>query len=299
MQTDSNQDEETKSVEALCADLARTEDRDRWLAALLAPAPVRADLHVLIAFHGELAKIRDLVSEPMLGQIRLQWWREALDEIAAQAAGAHRPEGHLRAHPVAQALAPIIRAGRIDMRRLHSMIDAREADLDEAGFATKADFLTYLDSTAGALNDSALLLMGVDDDSVHAAARQVGRALAIAGHLRSTAINAGRGWVTLPRDVLAAHDVALDALLAGRPGAGLKEAARSLCQDAQAALAAGRKLDKNPPRAGLAVLGLARFAAGYLARIKATGFDLFAARLEPAPVSGPFHVFKTMVTGRY
>jgi phytoene synthase len=298
MQTDSNQDKDTAMVEKLCADQARAEDRDRWLAALLAPPSTRAGIHVLTAFHGELAKIRDLVSEPMLGQIRLQWWRETLDEITAQPSEQHILQGNLRAHPVAEALAPMIKTGRIDVSQLKRLIDAREADLDETGFETKGDFLAYLDATAGALNHAVLHLLQVSEEPTHSAAQHIGRAFAIAGHLRSAAINAGRGWVTLPRDVLASHDVSIDALMAGRPGPGLQEVARTLCGEAQAALMAGRNIE-NPPRTALAVLALARFAEGYLARVESVGFDLFSARLEPPPIAGPLHVFKTMTTGRY
>ena len=158
--------------------------------------------------------------------------------------------------------------------------------------------MNYIDATAGTLNQAVLAHLEVTGESIHIAAQHIGRAFAIAGHLRSTAINAGRGCITLPRDVLAGHDVELDAMLAGRPGPGLKDVARTLCNEARAALNAGRKIE-GAPRSALAVLTLGRFAEGYLARVEAAAFDLFSARLESAPVSGPLHVLKSMVTGQY
>ena len=66
-----------------CGDQIRRYDRDRFLTALFAPADRREDLFALYAFNLEVAKTREVASEAMLGQIRLQWWRDALDEVFA------------------------------------------------------------------------------------------------------------------------------------------------------------------------------------------------------------------------
>src|SRR4051794_28190129 len=85
--------------------IVRRHDRDRFLTALFAPAARREALFALYAFNFEVAKTREVVSEPMLGQIRLQWWREAVDEIFAG--------GRVRSHEVVQPLAEAIRGGRL------------------------------------------------------------------------------------------------------------------------------------------------------------------------------------------
>src|ERR1700721_1302405 len=59
----------------------RRYDRDRFLATLFAPASLRPDLWALLAFNLETARVREVVSQPILGQIRLQWWRDAIEEI--------------------------------------------------------------------------------------------------------------------------------------------------------------------------------------------------------------------------
>ena len=78
-----------------CAALVREADRDRYLAALFAPADKRDALFALYAFNVEIARVRDVAREPMPGEIRLQWWREALEG---------KRDGEARAHPVAAAL---------------------------------------------------------------------------------------------------------------------------------------------------------------------------------------------------
>jgi len=68
----------TAALEA-CAALVRRADPDRYFASLFAPAEIRPYLFALYAFNHELARIGETVHEPMMGQIRLQWWREAID----------------------------------------------------------------------------------------------------------------------------------------------------------------------------------------------------------------------------
>src|SRR5215510_12653272 len=84
------------------AALVRRHDRDRFQTALFAPAGRREALFALYAFNYEVARVRETVSEPMLGQIRLQWWR---DSIVAAYDG-----GPVRHHIVVEALTRVIRA---------------------------------------------------------------------------------------------------------------------------------------------------------------------------------------------
>ena len=60
-----------------CAALVREHDPDRYLATLFAPAYAREELFVLYAFDHEIGQVRRVVSEPMAGLVRLQWWRDA------------------------------------------------------------------------------------------------------------------------------------------------------------------------------------------------------------------------------
>lgn len=120
------------------AEAARLHDFDRYLSALLAPKEARADLATLAAYAGELTRIPDEVSEPALGRIRLEWWREAL--VGTGATG----------HPVADALNEL--AGRRGLPRptLIDMIDARELLLGGAPFADETALFTFLVRTDGA-----------------------------------------------------------------------------------------------------------------------------------------------------
>jgi phytoene/squalene synthetase len=110
------------TTRALVLEIARSHALDYYLAALLSPRAHRDDLFVLAAFEGEMERIPGDVSEPMVAEIRLQWWR---DWIAAFAPGS------ASGNPVADALADVVLRHRLDRDRLISSIDARSS-LDDA-----------------------------------------------------------------------------------------------------------------------------------------------------------------------
>src|ERR1700760_371967 len=108
------------------AELVRRHDPDRFLTALCAPPEKRDALLILYAFNHELARAREVVSEPPLALIRLQWWREVV-------------EGAFRRHEVAEPLAAALAARDFDRADLLALIEARELEA-EPGFATLQDW---------------------------------------------------------------------------------------------------------------------------------------------------------------
>src|SRR5579862_6081013 len=109
---------ESSQGENSLAGFVRAHDRDRYQTALFAPAGRREALFALYAFNYEVARIREIVTQPMLGQIRLQWWREAIE--AAYAGGPVRP------HEVAAPLTTVIRGGALTREYFDRLIDMRE-----------------------------------------------------------------------------------------------------------------------------------------------------------------------------
>jgi phytoene/squalene synthetase len=186
-------------------------DPDRTLAASFADAPARQHLIGLLHFAHEIGRVREVVSEPHLGAIRLQWWRDALDEIYAG-----KP---VRRHEVAQALAETIHATNLPAHLFHAMIDARSADFETIPFATWTDLETYCDATAGNLMRLSALACGAPSLSLALddAARQAGCAWAYAGLMRALPLWSARRSTFLPKDALDTNKVDPEALFAGRP----------------------------------------------------------------------------------
>ena len=154
--------------------VVRRADPDRWLASrFIADAEARTDVIALYAFNHELARVAETVREPLMGEIRLTWWREALDEIF---------EGRsVRRHAVAEALALAVRRRNLARAPLEAMVEARFSDLEPDALADDAALDAYLDGTAGALM---ALAVAVTSGSDAHGLRPVARAWALAGLLR-------------------------------------------------------------------------------------------------------------------
>src|SRR5436309_8604331 len=118
---------------AHCEALVRAADKDRFLAALFARAEHRPALYALYAFNLEIARVRELVREPLAGEIRLQWWSDAINAQTGEAQG----------YPVAAALVAAITKYRLARERLQALVDARRRDLYDEPVGAFADFTSY------------------------------------------------------------------------------------------------------------------------------------------------------------
>jgi phytoene synthase len=231
-----------------CETLLREEDRDRWLSCLFAPAERRPHLHALYAFDREIARIPHMVHEALAGEMRLQWWRDAL---------AGEARGDAAAHPVAAALVDTIARCDLPSAALVGLIDARAHDLYEAPFATLAACEDYGRQTASAIFAVAARILApaaaVDD-----VAAPGGVASALAALLQFLPHDAARGRIFLPLDVLDRHGVRRGELGAGRGSPELLAAFEQIAGTARARLdEAGRAWDAVPVDARPAFLPLA------------------------------------------
>ena len=132
-----------------CESLVREADKDRFLATLFAPAARRPDLHVLYAFDLETAAVSQRVRDPLAGEIRLQWWRDALSDDY-EAAG----------HPVADAMIRLLRENRMTREVALDLVDARRRALYPAQDITEAEFELFASETTGAIFLMAAQLLG-------------------------------------------------------------------------------------------------------------------------------------------
>jgi phytoene synthase len=251
---------------------ARRHDPDRFLCALFAPAARREAIFALIALNHELARAREAASNPVAALIRLQWWREAIDE-----ARAGRPP---RRHEVAAPLAEAVGCGALDADALLAMVDAREAEAEEA-IATEQEFVAWIRGTAGGWSAAAGLALGADAEAAERL-RGLGASYGLAGVLRSVAAHAAQGRCLLPRDRLAEAGLTPEAVVAD-PGA---PALRALCAEMAAeglvALASARRDVPAPAIAAglpsvLAGRDLSRISRGQAVRPRGLGDRLAVA----------------------
>jgi phytoene synthase len=267
----------SRAVSALspCGALVERLDRDRYLSSLFAPPAEREDLFALYAFNQEVAKTAEVVSEPMIGQIRLQWWRESLDGIY---------EGRPRQHEVVQPLARAVAARALPRDLLETIIDARAFDLDPAPPADFETLRVYAEGSSTTLLRLALRVLGAEDGASRQAAEQLGPAWAYLGLLRALPLHARQKRCYLPADLCAAAGVDLQEVFELRSGPALRQVCGVLVSAAAEHLAAARRPAAKVPRAALPALLPARLADLYLKRLRRAGNDPFAAAVQaPAP----------------
>ncbi len=161
-----------------CADLVSVQDEDRWLACGYASAPLARSLIALYAVQIELRRVPAAVSEPPLGEIRLQWWREAFAEI--------RQGKPARAHPVVEEIAATGLGAPALQALVDEAIDARARPFYGEPFADAHALERWLSQSEGAIDALAVMLAG-GDAVLAEAARRAGTAFALAREGRALA----------------------------------------------------------------------------------------------------------------
>jgi phytoene/squalene synthetase len=246
----------------------RRHDPDRYFASLFAPARQRPFLFALYAFNYEIARVGEAVREPMMGEIRLQWWREAVE--AAR-------EGRPRQHDVARGLAQLFSRTALPADLFETLIEARRNDFDAAPFADLPALEAYADATSGNVMRLAARILGAGD-GYDDLAREAGIAYALAGVLQSIPYHATRGRMLLPRDLLGEAGVSREDVLAGRGGEGLHRVVDSLVRRAAEWLAQARK--RPMPKQALAAFLPAALVPLKLKRLTAARFDPFRHKAD-------------------
>ena len=173
---------------AACAAFVERGDPDRFAATMAAPPAARETLFPLYAFNLEVARAAWVTAEPLIAEMRLQWWR---DVVAAPASGA------ALAHEVAGPLHHVIHSKNLPIAVLDRLIAARRWDIGNQSFDSVADLMDYLEDTGAALMWLAAKSLDAPDTAGQTA-RNVGWATALASYLRAVPDLMARGRVPLP-----------------------------------------------------------------------------------------------------
>ena len=250
---------------------ARAFERDRYLAALLAPAAVRADLIALAAFAGELARIPAYVSDPIVGEMRLQWWRDTLaaglagDRVAGDGVAGVVGSGEGSGHPIAVAVIAAARRHDIPAAAFQDVIEAQSERLEDQPFATFEALVANARAWDGGLFAIAAGMLvgalqplqnGVADDSRMAG--DAGAAYGLARVLLETPVDLTQGRCLLPADVCSRHGATLG--VAFEPGtlAAFDSARREVVAAATVRLGnLGERYQRAPRGSRVAALPLA------------------------------------------
>ncbi len=263
---------------SVCGDMVHRLDRDRMMCTTLAPEGERAALLALLAFNLEIATIPEAVSEPLLGEIRLQWWRETLGSLY---------EGGAVEHPVAIGLAATIQKYRISRPLFEEFLDARAFDLSPDAPASMKELEQYAKGTAGALNELMGEILGIanlpldDQGEARRAVRHAGVAWALSGLLGAVAFHSRLGRSYLPTDLKESGRIAA---VAGVAHGYIKQA---------------RCVHKKMPQSLLPILLPVTLAEYRLKRLARSAYDPYETRLQRPGVGRLPSFYWKILTKRY
>ena len=236
----------------------RAADPDRYFSTLFAPPPRRPFLFALYAFYAEVGRIAETVREPMLGAIRLEWWRETCEAAS---------KGMARNHDVARGLTDVFAHCPVGLADFEALIAARAFDSSADHHADFAALEEFVDATSGAvMRLAARILAGDPAPLVQQTLREAGLAYGLAGLLRALPFHNGRHKLYLPLDLLSALHVTPEEFFHLEPGDPRRAAmVRQVALKARDHFAAARQ----PPGAALAALLPAALVPVYLRKLSA------------------------------
>jgi phytoene synthase len=260
---------EDKSAAGHCAEVVRTGDFARYASALFVPAPERRALLALYAFNVEICRVHALVSQPLPGEIRLQWWRDML---------AGKDHGGVEGNPIAAELLLAIRSYRLPVERLSRLIEEHQFDLYNDPMPTMAALEGYINDTSSALFSLAAAVMGPPSGEVEHLARHAGLAQGIVQVMASLPLDASQRRLFVPQQMLTKYDCDPEDLFAGRQTPKLREALDGMLGEARTHLdTAYTLLTSVAPEVRPAFLPLAQ-VRGELALLMRADNNPFAVR---------------------
>lgn len=254
----------------------RETDPDRYAASLIVPPAHRPGVQALYAFAAEVASIRERVSEPTPGEIRLQWWVDALEGKA---------HGAVVQNPIADALFATLEAYELPSGPLVRLLAARRFDLYGDPMTDMSQFEGYAGETTSILYQyAAMIVSGGPAESTADAAGHLGVAQALTGHLKAFGFNAARMQIFLPLQVFSAHGVTEAEIYAGTRSERMEAALNQIVEMAQdhaaKAETAIARLDR-PMRPAFAAIALVK---ADLARLERAPVSVLTAALRPRPL---------------
>ncbi|MEH2477648.1 phytoene synthase [Nitrobacteraceae bacterium AZCC 2146] len=234
---------------AFCAELVRSHDFDRYASTLFVPAGSRRALLALYAFNTEIVRVRELVSQPLPGEIRLQWWTDMLAGVG---------HGNVESNPVAAELLLAIRTHDLPVDRLSKLIDAHIFDLYNDPMPDLPVLESHISDTLSTLFALSARILGPSSETIDHCADHAGLAQGVAHLIATLPFDTARRQLFLPLDMLMQHGSSAEEVFAGKITPPIRAALDQLIAGAREQLATAQALlPEVPAEARRAFLPLA------------------------------------------
>ena len=213
-----------REAAGFCDELVRTHDFTRYVSTLFVPAEQRRALVALYAFNVEISRVHEQVSQPLPGEMRLQWWTDML---------AGTDHGGVEGNPVAAELMLAIRNWRLPVERLSRLIDEHQFDLYNDPMPTMAALEGYINDTSSALFSLAAGIAVRPSEAVDHLARHAGLAQGMLQVIAALPRDAPRRQLFVPQQVLESHGCGIEEVFAGKQTPKLRAALDQLLGEAR------------------------------------------------------------------
>jgi phytoene synthase len=200
-------DEATKNSAGFCADLVRSHDFVRYASTLFVPAIQRRALLAIYAFNVEISRVRDHISQPLPGEMRLQWWTDML-------AGAGH--GGIEGNPVAAELLLVIRDCRLPVDLMTRLVDEHQFDLYNDPMPSMAALESYVHDTSSALFSLGARIVARPTEEIDHLARHAGLAQGLLQVVATLPWDTARRQLFVPLQLLEQHGSGMEEVFSGK-----------------------------------------------------------------------------------
>ncbi|XP_075684148.1 NADH dehydrogenase (ubiquinone) complex I, assembly factor 6 isoform X1 [Rhinoderma darwinii] len=256
---------------AYCVELVRKRDYEGFLCTLLLPPESQTSVFALRAFNVELSQVKDSVSQKNLGLMRMQFWRETIDEIYNE----NPPH-----HPVALELSKAVQKHKLTRRWLTRVIDEREKNLDDRAYRNLKELETYAENTQSSLLYLTLETLGIRDVHADHAASHIGKAQGVITCLRAAPFHSSRRQVFLPVDICILHGASQEDFIRGSQERNVKDVIFDIASQAHVHLEHARSFQNKVHKAAFPAFNVTVPLNGYLKRLRKSDFNIFHPSLQ-------------------
>jgi phytoene synthase len=229
----------SKASAAFCADLVRTHDFARYASTLFLPAGQRRALLSVYAFNVEISRVREQVSQPLPGEMRLQWWTDMLEGAG---------HGGVEGNPVAAELLQTIGEFRLPVASLSRLIEEHQFDLYNDPMPSMAALEGYITDTSAALFSLGARIAAPPSAAIDHLARHAGLAQGIAQVIGALPLDAARRQLFLPLQLLQQHGSGMEEVFSGKQTTNARAAIDQLVGEARNHLRTAFELLAHVPR---------------------------------------------------
>src|SRR5207248_2504335 len=190
-----------QNAAAFCAEQVRSHDFSRYASTLFLPQAQRRALLSVYAFNVEISRVREQVSQPLPGEMRLQWWTDMLEGAG---------HGGVEGNPVAAELLQTIAEFRLPIEPLSRLIEEHQFDLYNDPMPSMAALEGYVTDTSSALFLLGARIAAQPSAVIDHLARHAGLAQGMAQVIAALPLDAARRQLFLPLQLLQQHGSGMD-----------------------------------------------------------------------------------------